>query len=503
MTIDKSKIDYSLYLVTNNEMVPEGLDIYTQVEKSLKNGVTIVQLREKDLDTGEFIKRAEKIHQLTKKYNVPLIINDRIDVALAIDAEGVHVGQDDMDPALVRKMIGNDKILGVSTRCEEELMGVINSEALIDYVGIGTVYSTKTKNVKRPPLNIGGLQNLLKFISKRKPQLRSVIIGGLNKTNIPITLANCAYKGFNTDGVAVVSCIMAQSDAALETKETLIAVKLGFGKVTPGYRHNESKVSMVHFITNGVVKNMSANVCIAVGGSPIMSELSEEFDEFAKFPNIGLVLNTGTPTSSTVDMYIDAIKAYNKNMRPIVYDPVGCGASKARRDIMNKLLNVGSFTVIKGNMSEICCVAGVDGSSMRGVDSTMDLDLESSVKILCKLARERECVIVMTGKIDIIVDGITPRKKLNYCIIKGGDDYMSKITGSGCSLGGVIATLVSSTSYFNAYEATIRAVSMYKEAGFIASKQSKGPGSFNVNFIDALYEISKSKEFSSTTISRY
>lgn len=123
MTIDKSKIDYSLYLVTNNEMVPEGLDIYTQVEKSLKNGVTIVQLREKDLDTGEFIKRAEKIHQLTKKYNVPLIINDRIDVALAIDAEGVHVGQDDMDPALVRKMIGNDKILGVSTRCEEELMG--------------------------------------------------------------------------------------------------------------------------------------------------------------------------------------------------------------------------------------------------------------------------------------------------------------------------------------------------------------------------------------------
>lgn len=91
------KIDYSLYLVTDSTMIPEGSDLFTHVEKAISKGsVTIVQLREKNIETNDFILRAKKLHEITKKYNVPLIINDRVDVALAIDAEGVHVGQDDM-----------------------------------------------------------------------------------------------------------------------------------------------------------------------------------------------------------------------------------------------------------------------------------------------------------------------------------------------------------------------------------------------------------------------
>lgn len=97
------KVDYSLYLVTDSTMIPEGSDLFTHVEKAVSNGaVTIVQLREKDIETRDFVEKARKLHAITKKYNVPLIINDRVDVALAIDAEGVHVGQDDLGKPSIR-----------------------------------------------------------------------------------------------------------------------------------------------------------------------------------------------------------------------------------------------------------------------------------------------------------------------------------------------------------------------------------------------------------------
>ena len=486
---NKSNIDYSVYLVTNNELVPQGLTIYDQVEKSLQNGTTIVQLREKELDTGAFIDRARKIHALTKKYGVPLIINDRVDVAMAIDAEGVHVGQDDMDPVLVRKLIGNDKILGVSTRCEEELIKAINSIALIDYVGMGTVYSTSTKVVKRAPLGPAGVKKLLKVISVNKPELKSVIIGGLNKYNIARTLSSCAYEGLNTNGVAVVSCIMGQSDACLETKEILKSVRLGYGKSVAESPVIDIKKepAVVHFITNSVAKYFSANICIAAGGSPIMSELTDEFKSFSKIPKIGLVLNTGTPTSSSIEVYKAAVKAYNSQMKPIVYDPVACGATKGRREIMQEVMSAGQFTVIKGNLAEICTVAGVDGSNMRGVDSVMEIDIEKVVPIISRLAMDKKCVIVMTGKTDVVVDGIIPTPEPRVTLVEGGNPLMAEITGSGCALGGVIAAYVASTSFHYAYEATVEAVTLYKNAGYAAGKISRGPGSFTTNFLDELY----------------
>lgn len=489
-----------MYLVTNNELIPEGLDIYQQLERSLQNGTTLVQLREKHLDTGDFIRRAEKVHAITQKYNVPLLINDRIDVALAVDAEGVHIGQDDMDPALVRKMIGDGKILGVTTRSEEELMGVINSTVLVDYVGIGTAYSTTTKNVARPPLGPEGIKNLLKIISEKKPELKSVIIGGLSKYNIAHTLSTCAYDGFNTNGVAVVSGIMAQQDAGFETKEILDSVKVGYGIIDQADVASSAKPSIVHFITNSVAQNLSANVCIAVGGSPIMSQLSDEFRDFASLSNAALVLNTGTPTEGSIEIYKTALKAYNSKMSPIVYDPVACGATKARRHILKELMKAGHFTVIKGNLAEMATVAGVEGSLMRGVDSTMSLDIDKAVVTFRKLAKKTKSVIVVTGETDIIVDGITPREVPTVCTIDGGDVLMSKITASGCCLGGVIARFAASTTYLNTFEATVRALSLYKEAGFKATQVSEGPGSFLPNFVDQLHQLSNSTIFENTTV---
>ena len=115
----KNKINYSIYLLTDREMLVDT-DIYTAVEESIKGGTTLVQLREKDISTLEFYNTASKVKAVTDKYNVPLIINDRIDIALSIDAAGVHLGQSDMPASIARGIIGNDKIVGISTSTDRK-----------------------------------------------------------------------------------------------------------------------------------------------------------------------------------------------------------------------------------------------------------------------------------------------------------------------------------------------------------------------------------------------
>ncbi|ODV93540.1 hypothetical protein PACTADRAFT_77848 [Pachysolen tannophilus NRRL Y-2460] len=522
---DKAKVDYSLYLVTNREMIPDGITIFEQVERAIMNGVTIVQLREKEAETKEFVEIAKKIHQLTMKYNIPLIINDRVDVALAVDAEGVHIGQDDMDAETVRKLIGDNKILGVSCGYVEDVQNVIKSEAKIDYIGIGAVFPTNTKKLKKVPFGTDGIKKLLTVLRDNGGQhIKSVIIGGLNKSNIAQVLYTSSIPGKATDGVAVVSCIMAQEDALKETKATLACIK----EVGPWVKKDQiltdlqlsrdyftsSKFKdiiytlknikpMVHHITNNVVKNFSANVTISIGGSPIMSELVQEFEDFAQFPNTGLLLNTGTPTEETLPVFLEAVKAYNLNGSPVVYDPVGCGASGARKRYMSEILNHGYFTVIKGNTGEILTAAGFD-SRMKGVDV---MDSSQSHQYLIdaakKLAVSQRCVVVLTGELDIIVDGIVdptiikiPRNfEPVVAVIKGGHELMGNITGSGCALGSVITAFVASNSTKNVFFSTISAVMLFKEAGYLAGKISDGPGSFMLNFLDQLYKISHLESF--------
>ncbi|GMM28508.1 bifunctional hydroxyethylthiazole kinase/thiamine-phosphate diphosphorylase [Martiniozyma asiatica (nom. inval.)] len=506
-TTSTDKLDYTLYLVTNSDIVPEGLNFYEQVEKALQNGVTIVQLREKNMDTDAFIDRAQKVHEITKKYNVPLIINDRVDVALAIDAEGVHVGQDDMSFEKVRQCIGIDKILGVTVNNEQHAIEAIKSNVKIDYLGIGSAYSTKTKKLTKPVLGPEGIKKILKILHDSKPEMKSVIIGGLNKYNITKTLNQCKFKNFVTNGVSVVSCIMASHDASLATRETLKSIQLAYQNenVIKMYKHPNIKNEkpLIHFVTNAVAKHFSANICIAVGGSPIMSENSQEFKYFAKIPKISFCMNTGTMLEGSVDIYKRAISEYNEQMIPIVYDPVACGATKPRRDIAKMLISHGRFSVIKGNMAEICSLAGMNGAIMRGVDSDMNLDDSKIIDLLSKFAVEMQSVIVMTGEKDFIIDGIIPTNKPRVCCISGGHALMGKITASGCALGGVIASYVAVSSYFNTFEATIDSVALYKEAGYLAGNKSKGPGSFLENFIDELYELSnKPYKISYTTIDR-
>jgi thiamine-phosphate pyrophosphorylase len=198
----KNNIDYTLYLVTDRDML-RNIDISAAVEEAIKGGVTLIQLREKSLTSMEFYKTAVKIKEITDKYNVPLIINDRLDIALAVDSAGLHVGQKDMPADVARKLLGNDKILGVSAATLEEAKKAESDGA--DYIGVGAIFTTNTKNDARA-VSI----ELLKEI-KESINVPVVAIGGINEENI------CLLKPTNIDGVAVVSVILGKDNIKSST----------------------------------------------------------------------------------------------------------------------------------------------------------------------------------------------------------------------------------------------------------------------------------------------
>jgi thiamine-phosphate pyrophosphorylase len=197
-------IDYSLYLVTDRTGKTDE-EFFNIIEEAILGGVTVVQLREKDAPTGEFYKLALQLKELTNKYNVPLIINDRLDIAIAIDADGVHVGQSDMPARIVRKIIGKDKILGVSAA---EIRDVKKAEREgADYIGTGAIFPTQTKEADC--INIKQLKKIVDSVD-----IPIVAIGGLAEDNIS-SLAN-TYIG----GISVVSSIM-NSDNPKKVAENL------------------------------------------------------------------------------------------------------------------------------------------------------------------------------------------------------------------------------------------------------------------------------------------
>ena len=189
--------DLTLYLVTDRAMV-KGASLEEVVEQAVQGGVTLVQLREKEGDTGELYQKAEKLKEILAPYHIPLIIDDRIDIMLAVDAEGVHVGQSDMPARIAREMIGPDKILGVSAHNLEEALQAEKDGA--DYLGVGAMYPTATKK----DASCTSKAELEKI--KKSVHIPVVAIGGINSHTIPDFTEN------SVDGFAIVSAIMAQEN---------------------------------------------------------------------------------------------------------------------------------------------------------------------------------------------------------------------------------------------------------------------------------------------------
>ena len=206
--------DPSLYFITDSTNYTEEEFLF-RVEQALKGGVTLVQLREKNRSTREYIALAEKVHVLTKAYNVPLIIDDRVDVALAMDAEGVHVGAEDMPVATARKLMGEGKIVGATAKTVPWALDVYEQGA--DYLGVGAIYPTTTK-VKTVLTSTDTLRDICHAVP-----IPVSAIGGLNKDNIDV------LAGIPVAGICVVSAIMKADDpkaAAEELKNRAKALHL-------------------------------------------------------------------------------------------------------------------------------------------------------------------------------------------------------------------------------------------------------------------------------------
>ena len=203
------KIDYTLYLVTDQQLMStENLE--TAVEKAIEGGVTMVQLREKSSSARRFYEQAIRIRKITERYKVPLIVNDRIDIALAIGANGIHIGQSDIPALVARKIIGKDMLLGVSVSTVREALQAKQDGA--DYLGVGAMFPTGTKE-EAQAVSMEELRHI-----RQSVPLPIVAIGGINKKNI------AAFQGIGVDGLAVVSAIISQPDiksAAEELKNLL------------------------------------------------------------------------------------------------------------------------------------------------------------------------------------------------------------------------------------------------------------------------------------------
>jgi len=197
-------LDTTLYFITDSTGF-EHDEFLRRVRSALEGGVTIIQLREKNRTTREYIDIANDVHAITREFGVPLIIDDRIDVMLAIDAEGVHVGADDMPVAVARKLIGQDKILGATAKTVEAATKAYKDGA--DYLGVGAIYPTTTK-VK----TVLTSTETLDAITKAVP-IPVNAIGGLNKDNLGV------LRGIDIAGVCAVSAIMKAGSPKLAAEE--------------------------------------------------------------------------------------------------------------------------------------------------------------------------------------------------------------------------------------------------------------------------------------------
>jgi len=209
------KLNTRLYFITDSTPYEKD-EFLKRVESALQGGVTLIQLREKERTTREYLELAREVHEISKKYYVPLIIDDRLDIAMAVDAEGVHLGQSDLPISLGRKLFGPDKIIGATTKTVPQALEAYEQGA--DYLGVGAIFPTTTK-VKTILTSTETLNDICHSVP-----IPVNAIGGLNSGNIDV------LKGIPIAGVCAVSAIMKADDpkAAAEKLSDAIKEKLGF-----------------------------------------------------------------------------------------------------------------------------------------------------------------------------------------------------------------------------------------------------------------------------------
>lgn len=208
----KPKVDYTLYLCTDRGLMTTDT-VEESVELAIDGGCTVIQLREKQCSSRDFYELALRVKGITARRGVPLIINDRVDICLAAGADGVHVGQSDLPACQVRRLLGPDRILGVSARSLEEALEAQENGA--DYLGVGAMYATSTKT----DAQVVSMETLRAI--RGAVQIPIVVIGGINRDTLE------PFKGMGIDGLAVVSAVVAQQDIRAAARELVERFKEG------------------------------------------------------------------------------------------------------------------------------------------------------------------------------------------------------------------------------------------------------------------------------------
>lgn len=211
-----NRVDYRLYLVTDRNCLQQQT-LEQAVEQAILGGVTLVQLREKAIASKDFYERALRIKAICHHYNVPLLINDRVDIALAVEADGVHIGQSDLPCRVVRQILGKDKIIGVSARTAQQAIQAQADGA--DYLGVGAMFATSTKQDAQT-VTIASLTQIRQAVT-----LPIVAIGGINHTTLPALQQALQAADTSIDGVAVVSAILGQKDVKLASQQLKEMIK--------------------------------------------------------------------------------------------------------------------------------------------------------------------------------------------------------------------------------------------------------------------------------------
>lgn len=248
---------------------------------------------------------------------------------------------------------------------------------------------------------------------------------------------------------------------------------------------------LIHCITNYVTANDCANAILAIGASPIMADDLREVADIVKISK-ALVLNIGTLNSSTVESMIAAGKKANALSIPVIFDPVGAGASAYRNETTQRLLHSVSMTVIRGNLSEVSFIAGLDVST-KGVDTAEEDSSKDPVAIANKVAKEYNCIAAITGAIDAISDGNRVTR------IENGTAALSRVTGTGCMTtalvaafcGSIFANRQATLSTISYFDATVAGIASMGIAGELARPTvcNNGTGSYRIAIMDTLSKL--------------
>lgn len=378
---------------------------------------------------------------------------------------------------------------------------------------IAPAHNQARKENAKSIVGCAGIRSFLEALAPKHPDLPTVCIGGINAKNVQRVLYQCHTPSKQLSGVAIVSAIISSPDPkkAAETLKSQLTTPPTFAHpqitrttpISPTLLDDQipkilaalvQKAPLCHNMTNMVVQNIAANVAICIGASPIMSNNGLEAPDLS---NLGgsLVINMGTVTPDGITNYLQAISAYNAAGGPIVFDPVGAGATTQRREAVKKLMAGGYFDLIKGNEGEIKTVAGTTNETeqeqeqQKGVDSTpSSTSLSQKIEIVKSLAHRERNIILMTGVTDILSDGTTT------VVIQNGHSYLANITGSGCTLGTTLSAFLAAWKE-DKFMACLVGTLMFEIAAERAAKteEVRGPGTFVPAFLDELFAMREGK----------